>query len=172
MEEAMRGEEGVVVAVDESESAHRTLEYVGNMVAGREGVRIRLLHLLPPYPRGVIEHGGAEDPEREVTLEREMQQARDEWLMGAAEDAEPMLAQAVSTLESCGVPRRAVETVCCEVTDEEALARKCLEVARASGYRTIAIGRSSLSWLRERFHSHPSDVLVRRGRGFTIWIVE
>lgn len=168
----MRSEKGIVVAVDESESAERTLEYVGSVLAGRRGVKIRLLHLLQPFPRDVIEHGGAKNTESAIVIEREMQQARDEWLMRAAEDAEPMFTRAKAILESSGIPPEMVDTVCCEVSDEEALARNCLEVARASGYRTIAIGRSSLSWLKERFHRHPSDTLVRHGQGFAIWIVE
>jgi nucleotide-binding universal stress UspA family protein len=37
---------------------------------------------------------------------------------------------------------------------------------------TVVIGRKSLSWLRELIDGDPAEELVRRGKGFTIWVVE
>lgn len=168
----MRGEEGIIVAIDDSDAADRTLEYVGHMVSGRRDFRIRLLHLLPPYPRSVVEYGSLEDSEEGARVEREMEKNRFEWLVSAGEEAEPLFARATEVLGTVGIASGSIETVCCEVTDDAALARRCIEAAKACGYRTIAIGRSSLPWYRELFHRHPSDLLVRQGHGFTIWVVE
>jgi len=168
----MRSEEGIIVAIDKSDSSDRTLEYVGHMVAGRRDLKIRLLHLLPPYPREVVEFVSRGSPDQEMRLEREMEQARIEWLTAAGDDAEPLFDHARTIIEGAGVSPESIEEVCCEVTDEAALTRKCIEAAEACGYRTIALGRSSLPWYRELFHKHPSDLLVRNGQGFTIWVVE
>jgi len=168
----MRAEEGIVVAVDESEAAERALRYVGRIVGSCRGLKVRLLHLLPPYPRGAIEHGGAEEPEREVALEEDMEEAQEEWIARKEKEAEPLFDRARAVLEEEGASPASVETVVGTITDEKALARKCLDTARASGYRTIALGRSSLSGLKELFHRHPSDELVRQAEGFTIWVVD
>lgn len=35
-----------------------------------------------------------------------------------------------------------------------------------------ALQTVSLPWYRELFHGHACDELVRRGEGFTVWVVE
>lgn len=37
---------------------------------------------------------------------------------------------------------------------------------------TIVVGRQSFSRLRDLFHYHVANELVRKGQGFSIWVVE
>jgi nucleotide-binding universal stress UspA family protein len=51
-------------------------------------------------------------------------------------------------------------------------AEEILKVARARNCYTMVIGRQSLSWIRELVQGDLAEEVVRRGKGFTIWVVE
>ena len=162
---------GILVAVDDSAATKQTLRYVARMMAGRSDVGIRLLHLLPPVPPDLLEHGGAENPDVEHVLDKELREARDAWIKARQEDAEPLLDNARSIL-AADFPRDAVTTECRPSVDGVAVARDCIEAAADSGCRTIAIGRDSLPWHREFLHTHACDELVKHAKGVTVWVVE
>lgn len=162
---------GILIAVDGSDAAEHTLRYVGRMMAGRSDVGVRLLHLLPPVPPDLLEHGGSEDPTTERDLNRRVRQARDEWIEATKKKAQPILEHAKEVL-AASLPRDAVTTECRASVDQVAIARDCIEAASDSGCGTIAIGRESMPWHREIFHTHACDELVKHAKGVTVWVVE
>ncbi len=55
---------------------------------------------------------------------------------------------------------------------EEEKVDDILDVARDKKYDTVVFGRRSFSWLKEMFHRHVADELVKKGQGLTLWVVE
>lgn len=162
---------GILIAVDDSKAAEHTLRYVAGMMAGRSDVGVRLLHLLPPVPPDLLEHGGSEDPATERELNRQVRAARDAWIDTKKKEAEPVLENAKAIL-AASLPRDSITTECRASVDAVAVARDCMEAAADSGCGTIAIGRESLPWYRELFHTHACDELVKHAKGVTVWVVE
>ncbi len=163
---------GILVALDDSEASQQALRYVAHMTQGRSRFRLRLLHVLPSVPPALLEHGGSADPVKEAELDRELREARQQWIAQAEQEAQPLFERAKEQLEAGGFDSADIETECRASISGQAVARDCIEAARDSGCRTVAIGRSMLPWYREVLHKHPCDELVKHGDGLTIWIVE
>lgn len=162
---------GILVAVDDSEAAGRTLNYVAQVVGQRERFRVHLLHLLPPLPPGVLEHPGAEDPSEEARLDRELAAKRERALERQREEAQPLLGRARSILEGAGFARDAITTEFCSTVGRPSVARACLESADEHRCGTIALGRDLLPKGRELLHQHAAEELVKHGARHTIWVV-
>jgi hypothetical protein len=163
---------GILVAVDDSEAAGRALHYVARIVGNRERFRVHLLHLLPPLPPQVLEHGGAEHPDDENRLEHELEARRNRAFEQQCADAEPLLARARALLESAGFPAAAITSECRSSVDSVTVARDCLESADRHQCGTIAIGRELLPTRSELLHRHVAEDLVKHGARHTIWVVE
>jgi len=163
---------GILVAVDESETAARTLHYVAQVVGNRERFRVHLLHLLAPLPPEVMEHPGAEDPGEEARLERAMEEKAEKALERRCREAQPLFDRARTILEGAGFPPEAVTTECRRSVDSLTVARDCLEAADENHCATIAIGREILPRGREALHRHVAEDLVKHGARHTIWVVE
>jgi len=161
----------ILVAVDGSDGARRALAYVAEIVGRRPDTTLHLLHLLPPIPPRMLEHPGAERPEEELALEEDLRGRQKRWLAEQEEAARRLLDDAERFLaDHAGAVR--VERECRPSVGSAAVARECLDAARAGGCDTIVLARQSMPWFREVLHAHPSDALVRRGRGLAVWVVE
>jgi K+-sensing histidine kinase KdpD len=56
--------------------------------------------------------------------------------------------------------------------NREDLVNDIVDAGRTSGCRTIVVGRDSFSWLKRVLRRHVADELVRKAKGFTVWVVE
>jgi hypothetical protein len=65
----MKADHHMLLAVDDSEASHKAVSYVARVVGDSPRFRIRLLHVLPSIPTGLLEHGGC-DPGHECPAER------------------------------------------------------------------------------------------------------
>jgi nucleotide-binding universal stress UspA family protein len=162
----------MLVAVDGSEASHRAVGYVAAMIGGRRGFHIRLLHVLPPFPPELLEFGGSENPEVEAQKEAELRKEQAEWLDRAKQADQPMLEQAVSILRQARIPARAVDTQFATSISGQDLITNILEAAKADNCATIVVGRELFTGLQRVFEHHVADELIRRGHGYTIWVVE
>jgi K+-sensing histidine kinase KdpD len=54
----------------------------------------------------------------------------------------------------------------------DALVTEILEAAQAESCDTIVVGRETFTGLDRIFKHHVADDLIRRGQGYTIWVVE
>jgi hypothetical protein len=163
---------GILMAVDDSESTNRALDYVAHMLGGRPDVRIHLFHLLKSVPPEYFEHGGAEDPARERRLAEELLERQERWIEEEKNRERPILEHAKSVFLEGGVHAEAIECEAAPSFGGIAVARDCLEAAKDNDCRTIVVGRTSLHWYREVLRRHHCHELVRRAEGFTVWIVE
>lgn len=165
-------DKNILVSVDETEESMRVVRYVADMIGDRSGFRIRLFHVLPPLPPNLLEFGGAENPKRERSLDREIEDERDEWLDAAQKATQPVFDKAKSILEAAGVPPESLETQFGISVSRGEVLNDILDEARENDFGTIVVGRHSFSVLKELFEHHLADELVRHGQGLTIWVVE
>jgi nucleotide-binding universal stress UspA family protein len=90
----------------------------------------------------------------------------------AQEKAQPTLTRASAVLRKGGLAANAIEERFCFPADGRARADEILELAGKHKYHTVVVGSDSFSWLRQLLDGDPVEELLRRGKDFTIWIVE
>ena len=162
----------LLVIVDESPASERAVKYVGKFAGGRKGFHICLVHVLPPFPPRLLEHGGAEDPAKEARLEADLKSAQRRWTSDAKKKLQKVLDKSRAVLQKAGVPARAMQTLFCEPEEGPYAARSILNMARECRSRTVVVGRRSVSWFHELFSQELSEELLRHGKGFCVWAVE
>ena len=168
----MNANRNILIAVDDSEAMQRAVAYVAMMIGGKEGFRVRLVHVLPPLPPELMEFGGAENPGVEEEKEAAIHDAQARWLKDAEATAAPVFENAKAILRQARIPMRSVTTYCRPAVPGENVVTDLLEDARTNACGTVVIGRESFTGLRRLFGHHFADELVRQGHGLTIWVVE
>jgi nucleotide-binding universal stress UspA family protein len=154
----------LLVVVDESPATRKALQYVAQMAAGRTHFRICLAHSLLAPPRQLVEYRGAEKGRLRAYKFR--------WISAGDMTEQRALDRANAVLNQGGIARGAIEAHFCYLVDGTRATQEILKLARARKCDTVVIGRKSLSWLGELIDGDPAEELVRRGKGFTIWVVE
>ncbi len=162
----------LLVVRDESVASRRAIRYVGKFVGKRKAFRICLVHVLPPLPPVLLEHGGSEDPAKEARLEAELKVAQHRWISTAKKACEKGLHEDLVVLRKARISPRTVSTAFCEPGEGRETADAILHMARGRRCRTVVVGRKSISWFHELFSHDLSEELLRRGKGFCVWAVE
>lgn len=154
----------LLVVVDESPATKRTLVYVARIACRGRGFRVCLAHALPAPPPELVELRGTEEDRLRAYKLR--------WISVVEMAERRALKHANAVLRRGGVADEAIEAHYCDLVDPSRATEEILRLARARKCDTVVIGRDSLSWLGELIHGDPAEELVRRGKGFTIWVVE
>ena len=162
----------LLVGVDNSLASMRAVVYVAQILGGRRGFRVCLAHALPSPPAGMMEFGGAEDPQKEEWLEARLRASRHLWVSATKKKLSGSLDLAYANLRRAGFARGEIEVHFCYPSDRRNVPKEILTLARERGCHTVVVGRRSLSWLRAHLQTNPADELVRLGKGFTNWVVE
>jgi nucleotide-binding universal stress UspA family protein len=161
----------LLVVLDESTASRRTVAYVGRLV-GRRGFQLCLAHVLPPMPSALLESDGGEGARPGQREHAQLKVRQQRWRLGVRRSAQQTFARAKTALRKAGVPAKALDVQFFGAVDGRNAADRILDVARASRCRTVVVGRESLSWVREFPRRDLPGELVRRGEGFSIWVVE
>lgn len=159
----------ILLAVDESETSHRVVRYVGSLLGRTPDVALTLFHVLKPMPRGLLEHGGSENPAAEEQLSVQLRDEQEAWIRKERESECHVLKQACETLAQSGFDLGHVEV---KYGHEDDIARNILEEARSGHYETIVVGRHGMSRIKRIFGGGVTDQLLRDAKGFAIWVVE
>ena len=162
----------LLVVRDDSVASRRAIKYVGKFVGRRRAFRICLVHVLPPLPPELLEHGGSEDPAKEAQLEAELKVEQHRWISAAKKASQKGLHEDRAVLRKAGISARTVKASFCEPGEGRGAADAILHMARARRCRTVVVGRQSVSWFYELFSHDLSEKLLRRGKGFCMWVVE
>ncbi len=159
----------LLLAVDDSENAHRAVRYVGSLLERTPGVTVTLFHVMKPIPRVLLEHGGSENPVIEEQLSARLREDRKSWIRKEREAECPVLKKACETLAQSGF-----DTSCVTLRfgHEDDVAANILEEARSGHHDTIAVGRRGMSRITRIFGGGVTDLLLRDAKGFAIWIIE
>jgi nucleotide-binding universal stress UspA family protein len=158
----------ILVAVDESENSVRAVTYVGALLRDAPQTAVTLFHVLRPMPRGLLEHGGSENPAAEAQLSTQLRKDQEAWVRQEAERECPFLINAFEMLTQSGFDRNQVAL---RIGHEDDIARNILEEARNGKHETIVVGRHGTSGIKRLFGGGVTEQLLREAKGFAIWVV-
>ena len=160
----------ILVAVDGSAASRQTVAYVADVVGGRSGLHVGLLHLeLPPR---MLEWGGSEDPETEDRVSTERAAAYQEMEKKSIAEGQTLLQRLQGILTDRGIDVAARLVQFEEPLDAKHITTHLLKVAAEEDFGTVVVGRHCFSG-RKRWFQHPlSEEIVRAAQGVTIWVVE
>lgn len=158
----------LLLAVDESENALRAARYVGLLLDRTPHVTVTLFHVLKPMPRGLLEHGGSENPDVEEVLSATLRKDQNAWLKQEREAECPILERACEILVRAGFDK---SQIAIKFGHEGDIAETILEEARIGRHETIVVGRTGTSGIMRVFGGGITEHLLRDARGFALWII-
>jgi nucleotide-binding universal stress UspA family protein len=169
----MGSDSRILVAVNDTDSAARAVAYVGRMLGSSDAHRVLLLHVLPPVPVSLLEHGGSEDPDMETALEEKMEALRRRWVAEASENVAPLLEAMRDTLIDAGVAPGRIAIEAHESHTIGSVSEGILDAVKKHEVDTVVVGRESLTWFRDLVHTHVGHAVVTHAPpGVTVWIVQ
>ena len=133
------------------------------------GVVVTLFHVLKPMPRGLLEHGGSENPAVEAQLNVQLRDEQEAWIRKERESECHVLKEACETLAQSGFD---LSHVAVKYGHDDNIARNILEEARSGHYDTIVVGRQGTSRIKQIFGGGTTDHVLHAAKGFAIWVVE
>lgn len=145
----------VLVAVDESDIAEKTVLYVGDFLGGVSGFRVTLLTIIPEPPEDYFR--SADDRAAWI------QQHRDEAL-NALERYRQLLIQS-------GFIKSKVQ-VLVEVRKSQSLSDCILDEQKALGCCTVVVGRRGISKKEEFMLGSTSSRILHTGKNCAVWVIE
>jgi nucleotide-binding universal stress UspA family protein len=162
----------MLVVVDGTAPSCRALQYVGRVLAGRDRVACHLAYIAPHLPPELLESGGSEIPEREEQIESELRLAQSRWTAAASKKAERILRDARTRLQRAGVSAAHIRTCVSPSLDPGTAVQEVLLLARDQGCGTVVVGHRAHSWFRGLAGAHLAEQLVRRAKGFAVWVID
>jgi nucleotide-binding universal stress UspA family protein len=138
----------LLIAMDSSPDALRTVEYVGAMLAKTDW-QVSLFHVI----RGV---------------EDWMAEAQEEFYQ-AEKTIVDLFEQAIARLKKAGVKADLISTK--TVTRVPSRAKAIYEEARHGGYGTIVVGRRGLSRVEDFFIGRVSNKVMQLAKDMAVWVV-
>lgn len=163
----------ILLALDGSDSSMRAARHVGELIAGHDGFEITLFHVCSVPPR-LLEHEGAEDPDKEERLEEALEAEFQQWRQAKHSEVQKDVFQgALRVLREAGVDERHTRLTTRFVTEAHAdVASQILQEQDEHDHDIIALGRHGLSTLTELVFGRVASRVVRHAKGRAIWVVE
>jgi len=162
----------LLVVVDATEASKRVLQYISRILTGRDEVDICLAYLTAGLPPVLLETGGAELPRREEQIEAHMRSDQRRWMAVGDKKAERILDAARTMLLRGGVAESTIRTCVSSPLDARQAADEVLLLARDQQCRTVVVGHRAHTWLRGLAGGHLAEQLVRRAKGFAVWVID
>jgi nucleotide-binding universal stress UspA family protein len=166
------GDLRLLVIVDATNASRRALEYAGRILAHRLGIDCHLAYIAPHLPPELLESGGSELPECEEAIESYLRRDQRRWTAVADRKANRVLRAARAALQRAGVPAARIHTRVSSPLDIRSAADEVLLMARDEGCRTVVVGHTAHTWLRGLGGGHLAEQLVRRAKGFAVWVID
>ncbi len=102
----MTDQERILVAAGDSVASERAARYVAALIDARKDFFVRLLHVTPAMPPGMLECGGEESAEEVAEYESGYHQ----WVKRSEEEAWPIFDKLRKVLRVAGVAKDCIET--------------------------------------------------------------
>jgi nucleotide-binding universal stress UspA family protein len=162
----------LLVVVDAAEASTRVLRYVGRLAAGCDGPELHLAYIAARLPPELLETGDAALPEREERLESNLRRKQRGWMAVADRKDWRVLRAAKATLQRAGVAAPRIFAYVSSPLDARRAADEVLVLARDHRCGTVVVGHRAHSWLRGLGGGHLADQLVRRAKGYAVWVID
>lgn len=153
----------LLIALDDSSSAMRAVEYAGRQFSGVEDLQVCLVHVLPNLPAIFWDEGHIlSDQEK-----KERKSVVDKWVAERMARMEPVFRKAIETLTGAGIKAQQIRTK--SVSDSTDVSQTITEEARDGGYETILVGRCNHA--ARHLLGSVSGKIVNQGSGVAVTIV-
>jgi len=156
----------MLIAIDDSKSAMKAVEYVARQFGGAQDLTVSLVHVLPNLPSIFWDEGHilseGEKSERSRVV--------DKWLADRKTKMEPVFRKAVALLSGQGIPEQQIQMK--SISDSTDVAASILEEARDEGYQTIVVGRRGIVEGKHLLLGSVTNKIITQGSGVAITIVE
>jgi nucleotide-binding universal stress UspA family protein len=162
----------LLIVIDAGEASRRVLQYIGQMLGGRDRVEFNLAYIAPRMPAQFLESGGSELPERELAIESDLRAQQNQWM--AINDTKPdqIVNRARATLLRAGARAGSIHSCISSPLDARTFADEVLVLARDQQCRTIVVGHRAHSWFRGLGRNHLAEQLVRSAKGYAVWVID
>lgn len=145
----------ILIAVDESDNARRAVYYVGELLGGLSGFKVKLLHVIP-------------DPEEDYFPTTE---EKEKWLARTKEKIENLLSEYQQILIGHGFSEKDV-SVHSTLRYCPSMAECILSERDKTRYDTIVVGRQGVSRSEEFLFGSISSKIVNHAKDCTVWVVQ
>ncbi len=156
----------VLIAIDDSKSAMKAVEYAGQQFSGVSDLQIALVHVLPNLPAMFWDEGHFLSEHEKADRKRVV----DKWLADWKAKMEPVFRKAIEVLTSTGINRQQVQAKSIYGTTD--VAKSILEEARNGGYQTIIIGRRGVAGGKHTLIGSVTSKIIHQGTGIAVTVVE
>ena len=144
-----------LIAVDDSESARRAVQYAGYVLGKLQDIHVTLLHVIP-------------EPDEDFFSEEEQ---KNQWLEKYQERMKAAIDKYHQMLVADGISEDAIE-VRLPLRDCPSMAECILSERDEREYGTLIVGRRGLSRQEEFLFGSISSKIVNHARHCTVWVVE
>ncbi len=144
----------VLIAVADTPTSNKGLEYAANILGQLEGVQICLLHIYPEPPPDYYSSGGSLSDYQE-------QQHK---------TASALLDQSAAMLIDFGLPEQAISRDI-RMAEQKTISQAILGVQEEGNFGTVVVGKRGLSKAEEFLFGSISNALVHHTRNCTVWVV-
>jgi nucleotide-binding universal stress UspA family protein len=148
----------VLVGLDASDNALRTVDHVGFMLSKTES-HVTLFHTLRHLSRFIPQEVLDEAPELEET-----------WRIKASREITPYIEKAKRMLLDAGFSEDRISVKV--IGGTRSPADDIVNQAKAGGYGTIALGRRGISMVKEFFMGSVTSKVLQKSDGLAVWIVQ
>ncbi len=153
-----------LIALDDSKSAMRAVEYVGQQFGGDGDQEVGLVHVLPNLPAIFWDEGHILSAEEK----RDRKKVVDKWIADRKAKMEPVFRRASEILVKSGIKARQIRSK--SISDSTDVAQSILEEAKDNGYLTIVVGRCDKS--SKHVLGSVSGRIVNLGTAVAVTVVE
>lgn len=161
----------VLVVIDSSEASKRLLRYLGQLAPAGNRCDFHLAYIASRVPAALLETGGAEEPDREEQLQANLRRQQRAWMAGTDKKAWRILRAAQSQLRTAGVETQHIHACVSSSLDAREAADEVLLLARDQDCSTVIVGHSPQSWLATLGSGDLAEQLVRRAKGYAVWVI-
>ncbi|MEN6318601.1 MAG: universal stress protein [Syntrophaceae bacterium] len=156
----------VLIAIDDSKSAMKAVEYAGQQFSGIGDLQIALVHVLPNLPAMFWDEGHFLSEQEKA----ERKKVVDKWLADWKAKMEPVFRKAIEVLASMGINMQQIQTK--SISDTTDVAQSILEEARDRGYQTIIVGRRGVAGGKHTLIGSVTSKIINQGSGIAVTVVE
>jgi nucleotide-binding universal stress UspA family protein len=156
----------MLIAIDDSKSAMKAVEYAGQQFSGIGDLQITLVHVLPNLPAIFWDEGHILSEQEKA----ERKKVVDKWLADRKAKMEPLFRRAIEVLAGMGIKMQQVQTK--SISDSTDVAQSVLEEARDGGYQTVIVGRRGAAGGKHTLLGSVTSKIINQGSGIAVTVVE
>ncbi len=144
----------ILIAVDDTPTSDKGLEYAGKIIGKLPGVRVCLLHVYPEPPPDYYSSG------KTLGDYTEQQEAK----------AAVLIERCREMLIASGIDRAEI-TDNISMAEQKTISEKILEVQQQGSFGTVVVGRRGVTKAEEFLFGSISNALVHHVHNCTVWVV-